>query len=254
MSDRRASSRILLAVVVAALRIGTVISSAGNAYSQVSVPTIIKIPQVVVIKVPPLVDVKAPPGRAVDPKPHIDTASPTPTTLRIQPTPRIDFAPTVAPGPHHPHHHADCTVRNFFCARSCDPLPEQWSSYRTCVAYHCRQVEENCLDKLAEELETKTRSDDQVTFEIKVEYPYEVQVEFYSQDRNVAWPGGDEAYVVADYDTHEYTLQCNSGEKICYGGWPADGSTYWGSGTDDRHGCRHCCAICDGRSVSYVLK
>lgn len=91
---------------------------------------------------------------------------------------------------------------------------------------------------------------DQMSWTITSEYEYRIQVEFYSQNRNSAWPGGTKAYYVNDYAPHTYYLSCIRGEKICYGAWPTGGdgsgnySTYWGAGLDGRQSCRNCCGIC----------
>lgn len=86
---------------------------------------------------------------------------------------------------------------------------------------------------------------DSMTWTITSDYEYKVQLEFYSQNRSIAWPGGDKAYNLNDYETHEFTLNCRSGEKICYGAWATgDSSVYWGVGANDKHSCKSCCGIC----------
>ena len=86
---------------------------------------------------------------------------------------------------------------------------------------------------------------DEMTWTLKSSYRYRVQVEFYSQSRDHVWPGGGKAWGLNDYDTHEFTLNCISGEKICYGAWVTGNSErYWGVGLNDRHTCSNCCGIC----------
>ena len=86
---------------------------------------------------------------------------------------------------------------------------------------------------------------DSMTWTVTSDYRYKVQIEFYSQSRDAAWPGNGRAYGLDDYGTHEFTLNCRSGEKICYGAWATgSSSTYWGVGARDRHSCTSCCAIC----------
>ena len=92
---------------------------------------------------------------------------------------------------------------------------------------------------------------EEMTWRLKSSYEYKVQVEFYSQDRKHAWPGGNQAYGLNDYKTHEFTLSCIAGEKICYGAWPTGGGdTYWGVGPNNKYNCKGCCAIC-GRDNPY---
>ena len=93
-----------------------------------------------------------------------------------------------------------------------------------------------------------------VTFHIKSNHPNKVQVEFYSQSRNHAWPGGSKAYNLDDYATHSYRLNCNTGEKICYGAWlSGNQNKYWGVGMNNRRGCTGCCTTCNGGSISFTL-
>lgn len=76
---------------------------------------------------------------------------------------------------------------------------------------------------------TNTSKADSVTFHIKNDSAYRVQVEFYSQRLNRAWPGGGEAWVQYDGVTHEYNLSCIPGETICYGAWTMPNHTsFWG--------------------------
>jgi hypothetical protein len=155
------------------------------------------------------------------------------------------------PGPRAESDSPDCSVHDFTCAQACDPLPIGWSSYRQCVRSQCKQVDESCIEKLTHQLESRA-TDNEVTFNIACHYPYKIQLEFYSQNRSVAWPGNDRVYSISDDDIHAYTLKCKSGENICYGAWPKS-SVYWGVGLNNRYTCEHCCAICDGRSVSLTL-
>lgn len=88
---------------------------------------------------------------------------------------------------------------------------------------------------------------DSLTWRIRSEHPNAVSVEFYSQDRNHAWPGGSQVYVIKDWDVHTYKLNCYTGEKICYGAWVRGRkSTYWGVGHNNRNRCRTCCYTCGG--------
>lgn len=90
-------------------------------------------------------------------------------------------------------------------------------------------------------------SNGSLKFEIESDYPSIIHLEFYSQGRNAAWPGGDRVYVIDDYDLHTYDLRCQAYEKICYGAWvKGNTSRYWGVGKDDTQSCRNCCYTCDG--------
>ena len=84
-----------------------------------------------------------------------------------------------------------------------------------------------------------------ITFRVRNSYRYRMQVAFYSQDRNLVWG----AFDLDDRATHDLTLNCRSGEKICYGAWPTGTSSpYWGVGPNNSHGCTRCCWTCGGGS------
>jgi hypothetical protein len=204
--------------------------------------------------------------RAIDPIPQVNATVPqVNTTVPSVAIPEARSAPqpvavrarvgAVAigpgPGPRAEPDSPDCSVHEFTCAQACDPSPTGWSSYRQCLRYQCKQVDESCLERLVHQLESRG-TDNEVNFSIACDYPYKIQIEFYSQNRSVAWPGNDMAYTISDDNTHVYTLKCKSGENICYGAWPKN-SVYWGVGLNDRYNCQHCCAVCDGRSVSFTL-
>ncbi len=80
---------------------------------------------------------------------------------------------------------------------------------------------------------------------IKSEYRYIVYVRFFSDKYNRSWPGGDEAYVLKDSNNHLMRLSCESGEKICFGGFTDNESgSEWGVGRYGDSGCEKCCRTC----------
>lgn len=92
------------------------------------------------------------------------------------------------------------------------------------------------------------------------DYPYQVQVVFYSATRSAAWPGNGKAYDINDYAPHTYSLNCRTGEKVCYGAWPTGGdssgqfTTWWGVGQNNKR-CSDCCAVCgDENPVKRLVK
>ncbi|WP_350334655.1 hypothetical protein [Coralliovum pocilloporae] len=94
----------------------------------------------------------------------------------------------------------------------------------------------------------------QLTWKVKSNHPNKVSVVFYSQTYDHAWPGGSKVYVISDYKTHTYRLNCRRGEKICYGAWVRGNSTtYWGVGQYNQHGCRGCCYTCGGGTTKVQV-
>jgi hypothetical protein len=88
-------------------------------------------------------------------------------------------------------------------------------------------------------------ADATLTWSFQSNHPNRVQLEFYSQHRNAAWPGNGHVFLLGDYQRHRFTLSCWSGEKICYGAWvDGDANQYWGVGIDQSSYCQDCCVIC----------
>jgi hypothetical protein len=91
---------------------------------------------------------------------------------------------------------------------------------------------------------------DTMVWPVKSLFPYKVQVEFYSESRKWEWPGSGEAYSLNDSRTHRFSLNCNSGEKICLGAWvTGNADKYWGVGLHNKHSCRNCCYVCGGGDI-----
>ena len=74
-------------------------------------------------------------------------------------------------------------------------------------------------------------NNDSLNFRIKSDYHKILHLKFFSRDYKTVWPARDRVYVIDDYEYHDYSLNCEYGEKICYGAWvKGDKSTYWGIG------------------------
>ena len=94
----------------------------------------------------------------------------------------------------------------------------------------------------------------EMNWRVQSESDYVVHLQFYSDDRNVVWPGSDKVYVLDDSAVHEYPLSCNSNEKICYGAWEKNNqSSYWGAGIDAEQDCEDCCYRCDGGKTPIMV-
>lgn len=92
-----------------------------------------------------------------------------------------------------------------------------------------------------------------ITFNLQSQHPNVVSLEFYSQNRNAAWPGDGQVYIMDDYNTQSYKLNCQAGEQICYGAWVRNQSqSYWGVGMDDGNYCTDCCYTCNGGSTPVI--
>jgi hypothetical protein len=88
------------------------------------------------------------------------------------------------------------------------------------------------------------RSPNVATFTIHNKDRYRLGLEFTSQSRSAAWPGGNRQYNVSGTST--YNLTCQPGEKICFGAWRDHQTTVWGVGRNNSQGCQRCCVSCGG--------
>lgn len=95
----------------------------------------------------------------------------------------------------------------------------------------------------------------QIIWNVTSRYPYTAQIKFFSRSRNVEWPRPGMAWELNDYKTKTFKLNCNKGEKVCYGAWDTGTpSTYWGVG-GNKHACSDCCRICseEGTTANTTL-
>lgn len=95
---------------------------------------------------------------------------------------------------------------------------------------------------------------DTFTFQVRSLHKFTAQVEFYSQDRNAAWPGGNRAYLLDDDDVHTLRLNCRAREKICFGAWDkGQAKPQWGTGLNQAQPCTNCCWFCEqGRQTPII--
>jgi hypothetical protein len=98
---------------------------------------------------------------------------------------------------------------------------------------------------------TGTARSGDTTFKLTDQAGYQIIVKFYSKTRNWVWPSATTHWTLGDTAQHSFSLACNNGEKICYGGaFAANDATYWGVGFQGNKSCKDCCLIC-GNNVSH---
>ena len=79
---------------------------------------------------------------------------------------------------------------------------------------------------------------------LRHEHGVTVYVKFFSKTLNNVWPAGGNAYVIGDAKNHTQPLSCRRGEQICFGGFNADRSLFWGVGEAGTKACSTCCRVC----------
>lgn len=102
-------------------------------------------------------------------------------------------------------------------------------------------------------LAAASASAESLTFKVRSYHQNQVDIAFYSQNRNYSWPGGTKVWVIKDFKVHDYKLDCANGEKICYGAWVRGSSNlYWGTGQGGKQRCTSCCFVCNGGTTPVM--
>jgi hypothetical protein len=91
-----------------------------------------------------------------------------------------------------------------------------------------------------------------ITFWMASDYPDPVRVEF-SASKQRYWPGNGLSYEIDDWENHKYTLNCSTGEKVCYGAWVSNGTTRWGLGYRRDRTCDDCCYTCGNGNATRLI-
>jgi len=82
---------------------------------------------------------------------------------------------------------------------------------------------------------------------------FDVAVELYGASPNRRWPGGDAVYLIEKGTRKSIPVDCNEGERICYGGWMVGNDRIsFGTGIDMSLACRDCCFICVDAETSTI--
>ncbi len=93
-----------------------------------------------------------------------------------------------------------------------------------------------------------------LTWHFRSNHPTRVELAFYSEDRLLKWPAGDQVYFIDGGSYADFQLSCQVGKRICYGAWPSGNiNSSWGVGYGARGGCANCCYVCDGGETRLLL-
>lgn len=93
-----------------------------------------------------------------------------------------------------------------------------------------------------------------LTFFMKNVAPSAVVVEFSSAAHGTRWPGNDQVYLLDEGEKKSVTIDCEEGDRICYGAWVnGDDSVAWGIGPDNDRYCDDCCRICTAEKTEPIV-
>ncbi len=118
------------------------------------------------------------------------------------------------------------------------------SLFRYCIA--CALLMLACIVPAVSRAESMT-----FTFNNATEY--EIDLKFYSRDRNHHWPSMTRAYALtAGSKAKQLKIECNAEERFCYGAWTPH-KAVWGAGKSGLRTCENCCHVCkDGDMAKAV--
>ena len=69
-----------------------------------------------------------------------------------------------------------------------------------------------------------------------------------------AWPGGDRVYMLERHRKKSVPIDCQPGDRICYGAWEVgNDKVMWGIGPDRDKTCEDCCQICLSKGNANVI-
>jgi hypothetical protein len=82
-----------------------------------------------------------------------------------------------------------------------------------------------------------------MSFYVVNDHPRDIAFEFVGKDR--AWPGDDQVYALEGNHKKSVPIDCEEGERICYGAWEVgNDKVLWGIGPDRDKACEDCCHTC----------
>lgn len=91
-----------------------------------------------------------------------------------------------------------------------------------------------------------------IKFVISSRASYIQYLKFFSETH--VWPGRTRAYILDSRKPISFRLNCELGEKICFGAYDSSTKSGWGVGRYGDKGCENCCAVCkaDRIIVRYI--
>ena len=101
-------------------------------------------------------------------------------------------------------------------------------------------------------LASPTHAADMALF-VKNQRQQAVAVELFSHDRQTAWPGDDQVFLIEPGSQKSVPISCNQGENICYGAWVnGNDRVSAGVGPDNDQPCDTCCFICVEKTTETI--
>ena len=94
---------------------------------------------------------------------------------------------------------------------------------------------------------------DEMAFFMKNGKTYDVAIELYGERPGRVWPGDDKVYLLGTGEKKSVPVDCDQGERICWGGWRAgDDRITFGVGPDNTLACTSCCVICVAKTTTTI--
>jgi hypothetical protein len=77
----------------------------------------------------------------------------------------------------------------------------------------------------------------------------EIEFRFFDITDGSVWPNLSQVYVLDGGTSSTYSLDCTTGDQICFGGGQPVHGLYWGLDSDGSRSCSSCCFSCSNASV-----
>lgn len=80
-----------------------------------------------------------------------------------------------------------------------------------------------------------------------------IQVRYFDVTRRLFWPADPNQVLTVEHGAPMgITLNCTSGDTVCFGAANADDSIFWGMDVNGSKSCAKCCAICGNGDVTTI--
>jgi len=107
---------------------------------------------------------------------------------------------------------------------------------------------------VASVLAAPARAEETMSFYVSNQQDFDVALELYGERPGRVWPGGGQVYLIERGMKKSIPIQCEGGERICWGAWRnGDDRISFGAGPDKVLDCERCCYLCSTTSTERIV-
>jgi len=133
------------------------------------------------------------------------------------------------------------------CAKTAEETPAKPATAKEAAA-DAKATPRTAETKATPKAERQAPKSNEIVWFFQNNYGRQIEYKLYAWNRNWSWPGGNRVFVLpANRRTYKTKIQCQRGEKVCYGAWQSSNRRVsWGVGYNARFNCNNCCFTCKG--------